>query len=1072
MNKCSDCFLAFSSNFYFIFEIFSLIMLCSLLTNPIILSDGCSKDLEDNYDLSPITSIYLSDEKTSESIQLGYLEEYSSENMEISSKEIYKWKNKYINVKRDQNESPINYISISDNYNLYERFPYTTIKFNSNNYLHYSKESERGKILNDLKISFRKELHTNKKIFTNICFSKNCYINDGSCRIENYRQIDNESSQMLINNNNIELKYNNDIEFYDPETFYLYSRTKITDKAISHIKTIRQLYISFLVLDIAFRIIKLLCACFLKVGDNCCNLLYFIFFFSKLISISLFASIVFLLDPLIDNDKKYFEDSSFYFYNPLILIFESWHFIFCLCLNFQMFSKDPNYCYCCKSDNEDYSETKKSKKNEKNKIEKEIEKIKNEINLCDSENKELNKSLDKIEYEKKILNVNKEKIIVNSLNLKILKLKLNRYKNIDNLIEQTKEKLNERQKKLEEIKNDLNKKIFSLINNLLNGKKLKLNCVYLDEKINAADKFCPSYDFFKLLKNTIDGLFFGIKKQDDFKFIDGQLPHDFKFVLIYSNNDKEKTQFFLDSYNSRFSHILIFTFDKNEFNDLNNNEKVISIESDYNSLLSKLMELDYSCDKDTAQYRPYNLNLFSDYENNEIIKKCHLELLYNTSLNTNSDKLKDKEFQKGLNEKDFLNFVSFLDNDLDDGTPTGIEKIKNKIQQNQKNQQFKIRRDIMRDEEEEKREEKDDIKLNINKINKIEIRQRDDDINNYNNSNVRDSCPNIPNINNIIARNTEDKRENNERIRNENAQIKIGIELKDSVPDINLLENVPNINNINNMRKIRIIDASQESENQELNRMDLFNQIKIRPKKKEKEFLGKINKLEKESIKNSLLKYHNSSENLLKLYTLPGKFYDYLNKWLFTLNLDIYKKIGTITGKIINFLYFLMTAQKKQNKITDKKLYRGLHFKFANIFLYKACEGDIFFYPSFTSTTNNRNVTFTFLNEQKIDLKQLDEDCNCIIEIKNNLGNTDVLQEANIEKYSEIGGEAERLFPPFSFFKIKKVLFDEVKHVGTYLQPFIIELELIKRNFYLDEAIVKNQKIIYDKNNNRWELKK
>ena len=113
--------------------------------------------------------------------------------------------------------------------------------------MHYSKESERGEILNGLKISFRKELHTNKKIFTNICFSKNCYINDGSCRIENYRQIDNESSQMLINNNNIELKYNNDIEFYDPETFYLYSRTKITDKAISHIKTIRKLYISFLV---------------------------------------------------------------------------------------------------------------------------------------------------------------------------------------------------------------------------------------------------------------------------------------------------------------------------------------------------------------------------------------------------------------------------------------------------------------------------------------------------------------------------------------------------------------------------------------------------------------------------------------------------------------------------------------------------------------------------------------------------------------------------------------------------------------------------------------------------------
>ena len=51
-----------------------------------------------NLDLTPIYDIYLSDEKTDESIKLGELDEYSNLNIKIKSKEIYKLKNKYINV--------------------------------------------------------------------------------------------------------------------------------------------------------------------------------------------------------------------------------------------------------------------------------------------------------------------------------------------------------------------------------------------------------------------------------------------------------------------------------------------------------------------------------------------------------------------------------------------------------------------------------------------------------------------------------------------------------------------------------------------------------------------------------------------------------------------------------------------------------------------------------------------------------------------------------------------------------------------------------------------------------------
>ena len=114
-------------------------------------------------------------------------------------------------------------------------------------------------------------------------------------------------------------------------------------------------------------------------------------------------------------------------------------------------------------------------------------------------------------------------------------------------------------------------------------------------------------------------------------------------------------------------------------------------------------------------------------------------------------------------------------------------------------------------------------------------------------------------------------------------------------------------------------------------------------------------------------------------------------------------------------------------------------------------------------------------------MKQLKEKCNCLIEFKYNLEQNDVLQEANIAKYSKFGNEAERLFPPYSFFKINKVTFNAGnrfgKHIpdkeifdGTFEHPFKIEAEIIKRNFYLDSAIVKNQKFNYNKKENRWEL--
>ena len=80
MKETCNFFLhSFYTNLYFIANILTFIILCLFLKEPNIFSDGCSLDLINNWDLVPISDIYLSNEKTSDSLKLGDLEEYSNE---------------------------------------------------------------------------------------------------------------------------------------------------------------------------------------------------------------------------------------------------------------------------------------------------------------------------------------------------------------------------------------------------------------------------------------------------------------------------------------------------------------------------------------------------------------------------------------------------------------------------------------------------------------------------------------------------------------------------------------------------------------------------------------------------------------------------------------------------------------------------------------------------------------------------------------------------------------------------------------------------------------------------------
>ena len=1045
-------------------NIVTFIIFCIFLKEPNVFSDGCSLDLINNWDLAPISDIYLSNEKTSDSLKLGYLEEYSNEDIKVSSSEIYKWKNRYINVKRDKSSKPINYIEISDYMNPVRSFDYKTIRIDNDYYLHYSNENYDGEALYDLKVSFRENYHSNQKKFSNICFSHFCASNLGIClNNDTFEIIDSDDTDNFISYNNIKLKIKNSEGYYHPGEFHLFKRNKIhSENADNTINKIKNLFLAYLILNPILRIVKLLFSCFLKIEGGSCSCLNFIYIITGATNFSLVLSI-FIFTANNDDEyegiyKNYLEGLKF----PLniifyLFLFECYDFFSSFFFDSESFSEDPK-CSCgCDSSPLYGSEIKEHLIHEKNEFKEKIKLNEEKVNKCNAEKKELNKLLEQVIYEERMLNANEQKKILNIFEKRKLIKKLDEYKHINDKIAELKNKLNERKTELERLKNNYNEKILPEINSLFNRKKLKLNCIYLDENINAEEEFCSSYEFFKILKNSIEGVFFAIKSEKDFYYIDVQIPEDLKFILIFSTNDKQKANDFLISYHSKFSVIFIFTIDPKEFNDLKNVYKnIVSIESDYDSLSLKLIQLKENYDDKNNIYKPYDLNLYSDYLYKDQIKQCHQILLDNTLLGRDLNKLKKSEFKKGLTQEEYLELVSFID-DLDDGTPK---------EQNQ-NQQFNVDHNLVKDEEEK----------NVIKIS-IKLKDNNDSRRNENNESRR-------NENNESRRNENNesrRNENNESRRNAN-EIRVYENSKrsDSSHDINKIESIPNISQIIpvNKRKIRIMDNPEESEVKELKGLNNIPISKIINVSTKKEPLGKIS--DKEIIKKSLMASYNSSQKLVNLYTLNyGKFYLKLNDWLRTFNIKKYKQIGPITGKIMNLLYLEMMTNQIENK--KEKLYRGLTIKKADIFLYKACEGDIFFYPAFTSTSNDITESDKFKNKFSIDIKKLDEKCNCLIEINYNARDKDVLQEADIMEYSEYVSEQERLFPPYSFFKIKKVLFnsgykdgkkldDKETFNGTFERPFKIELELIRRNFYLDEAIAKNKNFKYIKKSNVWELK-
>ena len=169
------------------------------------------------------------------------------------------------------------------------------------------------------------------------------------------------------------------------------------------------------------------------------------------------------------------------------------------------------------------------------------------------------------------------------------------------------------------------------------------------------------------------------------------------------------------------------------------------------------------------------------------------------------------------------------------------------------------------------------------------------------------------------------------------------------------------------------------------------------------------------------------------------------------------------------YQYALTNPEKALNK--DVQLYRDLTMDRLDLYSYQFCENDIICFPSFTSTTLNKNLNFKETeNSKKINLNEIEEKSHIKMIISYNPKGECIPQGLNVSDESKYSQEKEILLFPFTFLKIDKVEL----HTGKQDDKHFIFLTIINRENNLEEALNKNfsfkliedaSKLVIDKTN-------
>ena len=322
---------------------------CSFLCIPVFIStiifitldiknDSKIKELYNNinynWDTNPLQSIEISEVRNYILGKIIITEVFDDDEGNIYTDhefDLYKWKNKYFNVKRLYNfnyiniyqqnngklcgkdsfgnnlyfpineECPINDIFISNSITNKNIINYTKLDLDSNTFLYYTNKNIEGKIIIDLKINNNYGIHLNPYKSNGLCHYVNlssleyedysiCNFNDDVINAEFYKIIDSSRPGEIISDYLPVKNNNHDIYLYS--VYYLgVNSTSIIDRSMfksfkSNIENYKRFsickYVFFIIL-IAFFFI--LYGGLLAFRENCCLLLGYCFALSHLIII-------------------------------------------------------------------------------------------------------------------------------------------------------------------------------------------------------------------------------------------------------------------------------------------------------------------------------------------------------------------------------------------------------------------------------------------------------------------------------------------------------------------------------------------------------------------------------------------------------------------------------------------------------------------------------------------------------------------------------------------------------------------------------------------------------------------
>ena len=122
-----------------------------------------------------------------------------------------------------------------------------------------------------------------------------------------------------------------------------------------------------------------------------------------------------------------------------------------------------------------------------------------------------------------------------------------------------------------------------------------------------------------------------------------------------------------------------------------------------------------------------------------------------------------------------------------------------------------------------------------------------------------------------------------------------------------------------------------------------------------------------------------------------------------------------------------------------------------DLLYYEAEKNQLICYPSFTSTSLDKNIAIGFSKDNKLEYQY-----ETIITINYNYNEGFIPTAVEIYDISQLKYEKECIFLPYSFFKIKNVEIDHINKKGT------IELDSIGRKAIFEEKLKDGKKLEYN----------